>query len=163
MAACAPPTVTLPSGNDAVAGTRITFNDNGGWCWYQDERALVDTANGKFIIGSVASGGSRDSDQEVVVVNIATQSGTNKLKGNSAMAFTPRSWNGDNTPTGTSAINAIFQVDAALGGPIKTDHAWFYGPQDLLRDPVDEIVTEGFRAAGEIEMSKHPCFHEIRP
>ena len=36
------PTVTLPSGNDAVVGTKIQFNDNGGWCWYQDERAVVD-------------------------------------------------------------------------------------------------------------------------
>ena len=43
MTACAPPTVTLPSGNDAVVGSLIQFNDNGGWCWYQDERAVVDT------------------------------------------------------------------------------------------------------------------------
>ena len=50
----------------------IQFNDNGGWCWYQDERALVDTKAGKFVIGSVASGGSRDSDQEVVVYDIAS-------------------------------------------------------------------------------------------
>jgi hypothetical protein len=50
----------------------IQFNDNGGWCWYQDERALVDTKAGKFIIGSVASGGSRDSDQEVVIYDIAS-------------------------------------------------------------------------------------------
>jgi hypothetical protein len=50
----------------------VQYNDNGGWCWYQDERALVDTKGGKFVIGSVASGGSRDSDQEVVVVDIAS-------------------------------------------------------------------------------------------
>jgi hypothetical protein len=52
----------------------IQFNDNGGWFWFQDERALVDTKAGKFIIGSVASGGSRDSDQEVVIYDIATGS-----------------------------------------------------------------------------------------
>ena len=62
-----------------------------------------------------------------VVVSMATQSGTNQLKGSLASAFTPRSWNGDNTPTGTSAINEIFQVDASLGGPIRKDRAWFYG------------------------------------
>jgi hypothetical protein len=56
-----------------AANDVIQFNDNGGWCWYQDERALVDTKNGKFVIGSVASGGSRDSDQEVVVYDIATK------------------------------------------------------------------------------------------
>jgi hypothetical protein len=54
-----------------AANDVIQFNDNGGWCWYQDERALVDTKAGKFIIGSVASGGSRDSDQEVVIYDIA--------------------------------------------------------------------------------------------
>jgi hypothetical protein len=62
-----------------------------------------------------------------VVVNIATQSGTNRLKGAGATAITPKSWNGDNTPTGTSAINELFQVDASLGGPIVKDRAWYYG------------------------------------
>jgi hypothetical protein len=62
-----------------------------------------------------------------VVVNIATQSGTNLVKGSGAMAITPRSWNGDNTPNGTSAINEIFQAEGGLGGPIVRDRAWFYG------------------------------------
>lgn len=52
----------------------IEFNDNGGWCWYQDERAVVDAKGGKFVIGSVASGGSRDSDQEVVIYDVASGS-----------------------------------------------------------------------------------------
>jgi hypothetical protein len=52
----------------------IEFNDNGGWCWYQDERAVVDAKGGKFVIGSVASGGSRDSDQEVVIYDVASAS-----------------------------------------------------------------------------------------
>jgi hypothetical protein len=73
--ACAPPTVTLPSGNDAVAGTRITFNDNGGWCWYQDERAVVDTKNNKLVIATTASGGSRNGTNEVVVYDLATSMG----------------------------------------------------------------------------------------
>jgi hypothetical protein len=50
----------------------IQFNDNGAWNWFQDERALVDTKAGKFIVGSVASGGSRDGDQEVVIYDIAS-------------------------------------------------------------------------------------------
>lgn len=58
---------------DPVADTDvIQFNDNGGWFWFQDERALVDTKAGKFVIGSVANGGPRDGDQEVVIFDIAT-------------------------------------------------------------------------------------------
>lgn len=68
-----------------------------------------------------------------VVVNIATQSGTNVIMGNGAVAFTPRSWNGDNTPSGTSAINEVMQADASLGGPILRDRAWFYGTVRFTR------------------------------
>jgi BNR repeat-containing family member len=32
----------------------IVFHDDGGWCWYQDERVIVD--RGRLIIGAVASG-----------------------------------------------------------------------------------------------------------
>jgi hypothetical protein len=61
-----------PTGTtDAVAGTLITFNDNGAWCWYQDERAVVDTKNNKLVIGSVASGGSRSGNIEAVVYDLA--------------------------------------------------------------------------------------------
>ena len=79
-AACAPPTTTL-SGTDAVAGTKITFNDNGGWCWYQDERAIVDTKAGKLIIGSVGSGGNRTGNIEAVVYDLAagTKIGPTKI------------------------------------------------------------------------------------
>ena len=78
--ACAPPTTTL-SGADAVAGTKITFNDNGGWCWYQDERAIVDTKAGKLIIGSVGSGGNRTGNIEAVVYDLAagTKIGPTKI------------------------------------------------------------------------------------
>ena len=41
---------------DLVKGNLIQFNDNGAWCWYQDERAVVDTATGKLVLGSDASG-----------------------------------------------------------------------------------------------------------
>lgn len=36
---------------DIVNGNLIQFNDNGLWCWFQDERAVVDETNGKIIIG----------------------------------------------------------------------------------------------------------------
>ena len=76
-AACAPPTVSLTGADAVVGGKLITFNDNGGWCWYQDERAVVDTKANKLVIGSVASGGSRNGYIEAVVYDIAA--GTKKL------------------------------------------------------------------------------------
>ena len=33
---------------------------NGGWCWFQDERALVDPATGTLLLGAVASAGGRE-------------------------------------------------------------------------------------------------------
>ncbi len=42
--------------SDLVNGNLIQFNDNGAWCWYQDERAIIDTLQGKLILGSDASG-----------------------------------------------------------------------------------------------------------
>jgi hypothetical protein len=60
---------------DIVKGNLIQFNDNGAWCWYQDERTIVDPAAGRLIIGSVANshgvGGSpRDGDIDVVFYNL---------------------------------------------------------------------------------------------
>lgn len=60
-----------------MAGPLITFNDNGGWCWYQDERVIVQ--NDKLIIGSIAEaagidGATRDGDAEVVTYDLSTAS-----------------------------------------------------------------------------------------
>lgn len=44
---------TPPSHVNYVDGRLITFNSDGGWCWYQDERTIVN--NGQILIGSVAS------------------------------------------------------------------------------------------------------------
>ena len=67
---CAP-----PSGSPTA--TPIQFNDNGGWNWHMDERAIVDTKANKLIIGSVASGGSRNGYVEAVTYNLVD--GTKKL------------------------------------------------------------------------------------
>ena len=40
---------------DIVKGNLIQFNDNGLWCWFQDERAIVDEYNQEIILGSDAS------------------------------------------------------------------------------------------------------------
>ncbi len=54
--------------NGALAAAGVgTFNDDGGWCWFQDERAVVD--GNRLLIASVASGArdpSRKGDIEVV-------------------------------------------------------------------------------------------------
>jgi hypothetical protein len=62
----------LPGTPDAVRGGLITFNDDGCWCWYQDERAVVDVAGGKLIVGSVAGQGGRRGAIEAVIYDIAT-------------------------------------------------------------------------------------------
>lgn len=73
-----------PTGSkDAVAGTMIEFNDNGAWCWYQDERAIVDASKGKLIVGSVAAApGSRNGNIEASVYDIATGSKKVSVLGN---------------------------------------------------------------------------------
>lgn len=38
----------------AVARTPIVLNDNGAWCWFQSERAIVDQANNTLLVASVA-------------------------------------------------------------------------------------------------------------
>jgi hypothetical protein len=70
-----PPTVPPATTSDAVDGTLIQFNDNGAWCWFQDERAVVDVAAGKLIIGSVANasgtgGTARDGLVEAVIYDL---------------------------------------------------------------------------------------------
>ena len=59
----------------AFSAEPIVFNDNGVWCWFQDERVIVH--NDKLIIGSVADasgtdGSSRDGNIEVVQYDIST-------------------------------------------------------------------------------------------
>src|SRR5262249_43033575 len=67
----APPTIMLPAGSNAVFGSMVTFNDNGGWCWNQDERAVGDTAKNKLVIATEASGGSRNGQTDAVIYAIA--------------------------------------------------------------------------------------------
>jgi hypothetical protein len=61
--------------SDIVNGNLIQFNDNGAWCWYQDERAIIDTTGGKLIVGSVASnngvgGPPRSGDVDAVIFDL---------------------------------------------------------------------------------------------
>jgi hypothetical protein len=63
-----------------------------------------------------------------VVVSVATQSGTNQIKGAGGVIFTPKAWNGNNADAGGStATNEVVQPDVSLGGPIMRDKAFFFG------------------------------------
>lgn len=60
-----------------VAGDLITFNENGAWSWFQDPRAIVDTAANKIIVSPVADssgtdGGSRSGQVDVVEYDLST-------------------------------------------------------------------------------------------
>lgn len=52
----------------------LTLNDDGAWCWFQDERAVIQ--DGKLFVGSVANGthdASRKGDIDLVTVDLATK------------------------------------------------------------------------------------------
>jgi hypothetical protein len=73
------PESTLPAAGaaDRVAGNMILLNDNGGWCWYQDERSLHDADSGEILFTSTANylgygGEPRDGDIDTVSFNPAT-------------------------------------------------------------------------------------------
>ncbi len=70
-------TVTAQEGKDIVNGNLIQFNDNGLWCWFQDERCIIDINNGKIIPGSVASQSGtgysvRNGSIETVIYDLQT-------------------------------------------------------------------------------------------
>jgi hypothetical protein len=60
-------------------------------------------------------------------VATVTQSGTTRVKGSANFAYTPKAWIANNQPGGSSQTMSVTQPEAALGGPIARDRAWFYG------------------------------------
>jgi hypothetical protein len=55
----------------------VVLNDDGGWCWFQDERALV--TGGRLVFGSVAAGRSdpaRRGQVEATTVDLGTGAAT---------------------------------------------------------------------------------------
>jgi hypothetical protein len=67
---------------DLAGGNLIQFNDNGAWCWFQSERAVVDTNASKIVIGSDASmtgtgGAPREGNVEATIFDL--QSRTSQL------------------------------------------------------------------------------------
>jgi len=45
------PSIFAQEHKNIVNGNLIQFNDNGLWCWFQDERCIVDTVNGEVPAG----------------------------------------------------------------------------------------------------------------
>jgi len=69
--------------HDVVHGNLIQFSENGAWCWYQDERALVDTERGVILLGAEASGEGvdgpgRDGNVDTIQFDMATGSRTRR-------------------------------------------------------------------------------------
>lgn len=66
---------------DTVNGNLIQFNNNGGWSWFEDERAIIDPVSNQLIVGSLATstgmstgaGASRTGNVEVSAFNLATR------------------------------------------------------------------------------------------
>ena len=60
-----------------AADEPVTINDDGGWCWFEDERAIV--VDGKLIAGTIASGyrdAARKGAVEVAVWDLAGAKGS---------------------------------------------------------------------------------------
>lgn len=65
----------LPQGETRQPPGLITFSDDGGWCWFEDERVIVH--DGKLVIGTVAAGRkdpSRRGDIEVTTYDLQKKS-----------------------------------------------------------------------------------------
>ncbi len=65
--------------SDLVEGNMILLNDNGGWCWYQDEKIAYDPTGGNLLMSTTACyvgfggvGGARNDDTDATEFNIAT-------------------------------------------------------------------------------------------
>ncbi len=66
---------------DDVYGNLIQFNNNGGWSWFEDERAIIDPISNQLIVSSVATStgmptsgnATRTGNIEVAAFNLTTR------------------------------------------------------------------------------------------
>ncbi|HLG59547.1 MAG TPA: TonB-dependent receptor [Vicinamibacterales bacterium] len=68
------------------------------------------------------------------IVNIATRTGTNEIRGSADLTAQPKAWNSSNTPGGQDLTVHVAQVDVGLGGPIVRDRWWFFGSLRVARN-----------------------------
>jgi len=69
---------TADDAPDQVRGKLIKLADNGAWSWFQDERAVIDPAAGKLLVGATANrfgfgGMARDGDIDATIVDLETR------------------------------------------------------------------------------------------
>ena len=62
-----------------------------------------------------------------VVVNVATQSGTDAVMGSAGGTFQPKRWNDHNTPGGQDPTIQVRQPEGTLGGPLVRGRLWLFG------------------------------------
>ena len=58
--------------------SEYVINDNGAWCWFQDERAIVDPETQTLVVGSIAvaegpGGEGRAGNVELTVVDLRSR------------------------------------------------------------------------------------------
>jgi hypothetical protein len=80
------------------------------------------------------------------IINIATSSGTNQVKGSVSVSIQPEAWNGANTPQGTSATVSQRQADVSLGAPLLKDRIWGFGAYRYT-----DVATGVSRTAAQLE------------
>lgn len=115
---------SAPEADQALPSGVVELNDNGGWCWYQDERVVVDPVNGTMLVGSVATtegagGKSRGGDVEVVTYDFSS---------GATRRVTLDKMDGD--APAPNAFTRVFAAGSPWGGETMS-HAW---PTDFQVD-----------------------------
>jgi lysophospholipase L1-like esterase len=110
-------------GIDAVSGNMMLINDNGGWCWYQDEKIAYDPVGRNVLTSTSAQGlgfggvgGGRTNDMDATTFNIDTGKRTRALM---------RDGGGDDHNMGAFWIRPDGRY-LHLYCPHYTDHRTFY-------------------------------------
>ncbi len=77
---------------DVVNGNLVQFSQNGIWCWFQDERAVVDTNANKLVVGYIQNqgglgGSGADGDVSATIWDVASGTGTRSLLKNALLSY----------------------------------------------------------------------------
>jgi hypothetical protein len=78
-----------------------------------------------------------------VVINVATPSGTNQLKGSASAAYANKDWSSDNNPTGQANYASVAQMDLSIGGRVLRDRSWFFGTLRKVTRDIGINRTQG--------------------
>jgi hypothetical protein len=60
------------------------------------------------------------------VMNVVTQSGTDRFRGTGLMSWQRRDWSANNNPGGTTSAYELVQPEVSFGGPVARERAWFF-------------------------------------